>query len=158
MASIGLEINGPEWVYRGSRIIHQVQIAASNCRPAFVVDDQIVTLITSECKSLAQCPPFTKHYHKFAATLDIYEVIPGVGLGCQVLSGSFNYTRRSQNTDAGNYESATDAMDNLLSVQRRFDSTPGAIGGYDWAVDGGLYFGASAQSDKQCPNSTDGQK
>lgn len=91
-----------EWIYNGKSVRRAVIVPRLNCRPAKEVYDQEVSLITSECISQDTCAPFIKSYHKWSASLNLKETIPGIGLGCDMLSGTVSFTRRSQNSDAGN--------------------------------------------------------
>lgn len=153
MADISLQPVGvAEWFHAGSKVRHIEVIGALNCRSEKEVYDQIVTLIQSNCQSTDTCPPFIKSYHDFAITVELFEFITGVGLGCLMEQGSLKYRRRSKLSDAGNYTSGAVAITNLQSAAERFLSTNSAA----WAVSNGNYFGAKAQSDLQCPDSTDG--
>lgn len=144
--------NTAEWFHAGSKIRHIEVVAALNCRPEKEVYDQIVNLIQSNCQSTDTCPPFIKTYHDFAVSIELYEFIAGVGLGCLMEQGSLKYRRRSKLSDAGNYTGGQAAIDNLSNAAEYFLSTSTS----GWAVANGNYFSATSQSDLQCPDSTTG--
>lgn len=153
MADISLRTPGVErWFHAGSKVRHLSIVNALNCRPEKEVYDQIVNLIQSNCQSTDTCPPFIKSYHDFALSIELFEFIDGVGLGCLMQQGSLKYRRRSRLSDAGNYTSGVIAISNLRTAAERFLSDNAAA----WAVASGNYFSANAQSDLQCPDSTDG--
>lgn len=140
------------WFFAGSKVRHIEVVGALNCRPEKEVYDQIVNLIQSNCQSTDTCPPFIKSYHDFAASIELYEFIAGIGLGCLMQQGSIKYRRRSKLSDAGNYTSGAVAIDNLGVAASRFLSDNPAA----WAVANGAYFSANAQSDLQCPDTATG--
>lgn len=89
------------WIFTGKAVKRPVLIARANCRPAKEVFDQELALIASECISLDQCEPKIKSYHKFGCSFSVKETIDGIGLGCDIVTGSASFTRRSTDSEAG---------------------------------------------------------
>jgi len=135
--------NPTTWSFNGKSVERLVIVPRANCAPAKEVVDQTCTLITSECISLDTCAPKIKSYHKHASSYTVKETIPGIGLGCDMISGSNSVTRRHQPSDAGNFILAPDVADYMYIVMNQLKITGDMIGA--------AFFPDSAAIDIACP-------
>lgn len=131
------------WSFNGKAVERKIIVARANCAPAKEVIDQTVALITSECISLDLCDPKIKSYHKHASSYSVKETIPGIGLGCEMVQGSNNVTRRSQVSDAGNFTEATVVDDYMSTTMNNLLATGIMIAG--------TFFPEGAASNRVCP-------
>lgn len=108
-------------MFFGTGAKHRVLVASDNCRPAKEVFDATIENVTRYCSTLRSCPPFYKEYSNFSAQTSLYEVVPGIGLGCLISTSGVNVTFRSKQspTDAGNF---VEALDALLAAEAVSDS------------------------------------
>lgn len=130
------------WLFTGKSVKRPTLVPRQNCRPAKEVYDQEVVLITSECVSLDTCAPKVRAYHKFAATLSVKETIPGIGLGCDIITGGMSYTRRSLDSDAGNSLTYTQ-----IRIAMAFITNDLALG----ALIDPKFFPANSSATRVCP-------
>jgi len=137
----------PAWVFRATKVEHLVVIAAANCRPAKTEVDFTIDLIASECISKDTCAPFVKNYHKFSLQTVAYEIIPGIGKGCQQWLAAYNWTRRDALSDAGNNTSAVSARLSNAKIFTFFDSLAGALSAISASA-----FPAKADVRRACPD------
>lgn len=108
------------WLWTGSDAKHFVLVPGANCRPAKVVFDCVLQNVSRECITIDPCPPFLRPYSRYSGQMSLFEVIPGIGLGCLMIQGGVTVTHRSKlaPTDAGNFMHAKDALlDIMLAVE-----------------------------------------
>jgi len=131
------------WIFNGRSVRLPIVVPRANCRPAKEVYTEEVSLITSECITTDVCAPFVFAYHKFAASYSVKEIIPGIGLGCDMVSGTTSFTRRSQDSDAG--------FSTPFGLIRTFMDTIVLDLALAGVLTGPNFFSDGAASDKVCP-------